>query len=254
MTYTTDGIILRRADYKDYDRMVTIMSPKLGRIDAIARGCRRPKSPLGSVSDVFCAGQFTINVTHERHSIVQCALSDSYYDLRADYERLLHGMYALSLADAATLPGESCEPIFFLLLKALAHLCYTDLPAALLTSAFEMRYMPLMGYQPQMERCVICGKALPDSARFDEARGGVVCEDCDPDQPLITRGARRIIWRAPQTDYTAVPRLVGHADWPLAARLYRPFVLRRIDRRLRVEPPPLPEDEDDNAIDSEDDT
>ena len=78
MLYTTDAIVLRRADYRDYDRMVTLFSPEHGRIDAIARGCRRPKSALVNAAEVFCEGQFTINITGERHSIVQCDLKDSY--------------------------------------------------------------------------------------------------------------------------------------------------------------------------------
>ena len=40
------ALVLRRADYSDYDRMVTLFSPERGRIDAIARGCRKTKSPL----------------------------------------------------------------------------------------------------------------------------------------------------------------------------------------------------------------
>ena len=244
MVYTTDAIVLRYADYRDVDRMVTLMSPTRGRIDAIARGCRRIKSPLASSVDLFAFGEYTINLANERHSIVQCALKDNYFDLRLDYDRLRHGMYLLSLADAATLPGQSCEDIFVLLLKALAHLSYSELPPALLTASFEMRFMALMGWRPQMERCLMCGRPLEDGALFDAEKGGVVCEEHDMDLPRITRGARRIIWRAPQTDYETVPRLMGHPDWPLAARLYRPFVLERVERRLPVEPPPLPTDED----------
>ncbi len=245
MLYTTDAIVLRRADYRDYDRMVTLFSPTHGRIDAIARGCRRPKSALVNATEVFCMGQFTINITADRHSITQCDIKDSYYDLRFDYDRLIHGMYYLSLADAAALPEQEAPGIFVLLLKALAHLTYSQLPPALLTASFEMRYMPLMGYLPQMERCVVCGREPdPSDVRFDEERGGVACGTCSPNAPRVSNGARRIIWRAAQTDYTAVPRLDGHPDWPEAARLYRPFVLRRIERRIKSDLPELPQGEE----------
>ena len=39
----TPALVIRRADYSDYDRMVTLFSPEHGRIDAIARGCRKQK-------------------------------------------------------------------------------------------------------------------------------------------------------------------------------------------------------------------
>ena len=128
-----------------------------------------------------------------------------------------------------------------LLLKALAHLTYSQLPAALLTASFEMRYMPLMGYLPQMERCVVCGREPePGDVRFDEERGGVACGACSSSAPRISNGARRIIWRAAQTDFNTVPKLDGHPDWPEAARLYRPFVTRRIERRIKSDMPALP--------------
>ena len=40
---TTNAIVLRRADYRENDRMLTLFSPTLGRIDALCRGCRRSK-------------------------------------------------------------------------------------------------------------------------------------------------------------------------------------------------------------------
>ena len=236
MLYTTDAIVLRHADYRDYDRMLTLFSPEYGRIDAIARGCRRPRSALVGASEVFCAGQYTINASGERHSVTQCEIKDSYYDLRLDYDRLMHGMYYLSLADAAALPSQAAPDIFFLLLKALAHLSYSELPAALLTACFEMRYMPLMGYLPVMDRCVLCGAPIDGDCRFDADRGGAVCLACKSSAPRLSNGARRIILRAAQTDYNLVGKLDGHPDWPEAARRYRPFVLSRIDRRIHIEP------------------
>ena len=42
-TITTRGIVLRYANYRDHDRMLTILSPQYGRLDVLSRGCRRPK-------------------------------------------------------------------------------------------------------------------------------------------------------------------------------------------------------------------
>ena len=52
----TNAVVLRRADYRENDRMLTLFSPTLGRVDALCRGCRRQKSPLMAASEVFCAG------------------------------------------------------------------------------------------------------------------------------------------------------------------------------------------------------
>lgn len=242
MLITTDAIVVRRAEYRDYDRMITLFSPTHGRIDALARGCRRPKSALMNVADLFCQGEYVLNVVDGRYSVVQCQLKQNFYELRLDVDKLTHASYCLSLADAAALPGQPAHDVFVLLLKALAFIAYSELPPALVTLSFEARYMALMGYLPQMNACVICGAKVDGDGRFDFERGGVVCPKCPSHAPQMTAGARRIILRAPQTRIDVIDKLMGHPDWPLAARLYRPFVADRIERRQKVNPP-LPDDE-----------
>ena len=66
---TIPGLVLRRADYSDYDRMVTLFSPEMGRVDAIARGCRRPKSPLVNAVEPFTSGEFQLYQHRERFSL-----------------------------------------------------------------------------------------------------------------------------------------------------------------------------------------
>ena len=35
---TTQGIVLRHADYREHDRMLTLLSPSMGRVEALCRG------------------------------------------------------------------------------------------------------------------------------------------------------------------------------------------------------------------------
>ena len=66
-SFTTPAIIIRRADYADYDRMITLFSPELGRVEAIARGCRRPKSPLVKAVEPFTSGVYQLYSHRERN-------------------------------------------------------------------------------------------------------------------------------------------------------------------------------------------
>ena len=157
---TGDAIVLRRAEYGDYDRMLTLFSPTHGRIDAIARGCRRTKSPLLAATELMAYGEYELSEHGGRWSVTRCTVRENFQEIRYDVDRLTHAGYCLSLCDAAALPGEPNQAVFVLLYKALAHLSYTQLPPALLSSAFEMRYMPLMGYLPVMDRCVLCGAPI----------------------------------------------------------------------------------------------
>ena len=102
---TTNAIVLRRADYRENDRMITLFSPTLGRIDALCRGCRRQKSPLMAASELFCAGEYVLYASRERTTVVSCQVTDTYYALRSDYEKLSHGCMRWNCA------RRRCSPI-----------------------------------------------------------------------------------------------------------------------------------------------
>lgn len=183
---TTNAIVLRRADYRENDRMLTLFSPNLGRIDALSRGCRRQKSPLMAASEVFCSGEYVLYQTGERTSVVSCAVSDTFYPLRADFDRLAHGMYALELCAAAVQPDQENERLFMLLLRSLAHLCYGETQPRRVSAVFLMGMTSLLGFRPQVGRCARCGRGIdlnigqPDApiGAFSGEAGGVLCPVC----------------------------------------------------------------------------
>ena len=74
----TPGLVIRRADYADYDRMVTLFTPDMGRVDCIARGCRRPKSPLVNAVEPFTSGEFQLYERRDRYTLELCQISENY--------------------------------------------------------------------------------------------------------------------------------------------------------------------------------
>ena len=213
----TPALVIRRADYSDYDRMVTLFCPEHGRIDAIARGCRKQKSALHNACEPFVSGEFQLYQRGERFAIEQCQITESFFDLRMDYDRLQHGAYWLHLLYAAVMPDVPMPDLFLITLRALAHLNYSELPPELLTMAFEMHFMAQLGYAPRMDVCLSC----PSSA------------------PRITNGARRILMKLPRTKYDQVRLLPEHPNWREAARIFRTYIDDRI--QMRKFAPPLPE-------------
>ena len=235
------ALVVRRSDYSDYDRMVTLFSPDLGRVDAIARGCRRPKSPLVNAVEPFTSGEYQLYERRGRFAIQQCDISESYYGLRSDYDRLRHGAYWLKLLDAAILPDTPARPLFIMTLRALAHLNWSDLPPELITMAFEMHFMALNGLAPRMDACIRCGRPIDGDARFDPDQGGAVCLDCPSGAAKISNGARRILMKCPRTQFDRFELLDGHPDWPEAAKHFRSYINLRMN--LGKFAPPLSEEE-----------
>lgn len=228
MRQITDAIVLRRADWRDYDRMATLLTPS-GRIDAVARGCRKPKSPLLAAAEPFTAGEYALFESKGRYTIEQFRATDTFYPLRMDYDRLTHGAYWLHLAEMQAMPDQDSSELFHLLLRALAHLAYSELSPVILTMAFELHYMRILGFAPRMDICVRCGKEIDSAAWFDAEGGGTACETCKRALPELTNGARRIMMRTPMVRFDNAAKLEGHPDLEEAAKFTRLFLARRMD-------------------------
>ena len=235
----TTAIVLRRSDYRDYDRMMTLLSPGYGRIDAVARGVKRPTSSLISATEMFCAGEYAFVTTKGGLTLKDCTIVESHYPIREDYDRLIHGCYLLNLILFAALPGERCDPLFELALRALAHLSYSALPPELITAMFEMHFAQMLGQSPMVSHCMHCGKPAEGlQTMFDARLGGVLCPECGrigAGLP-ITEGARRIMQKAPRARFETVELLEARAEWPEAAAHIRRFLVTRVDLRNHTPP------------------
>jgi len=56
----TEGIVLRYTNLGEADKILTILTRNNGKIKAIAKGCRKPKSSLLSSSEVFVFSEFVL--------------------------------------------------------------------------------------------------------------------------------------------------------------------------------------------------
>ncbi|MBR3927948.1 MAG: DNA repair protein RecO [Clostridia bacterium] len=226
---TTPAIVLRRADWRDYDRMVTLFTPEHGRIDAVVRGCRKPKSPLLNAAEPFCAGEYQLLRVKDRVTVTQARITNGFFELRSDYDRLLHGAFWLKLLSEVVVEDEPNEALFRMTLDALAYLTHSELPAPLLTAMFEMQLWRLTGFSPNVLECVVCRTPSDKTAlRFDAQKGGCVCAFCAPGAHSLSEAARRILMKAPRTPYSAVEKLAPREEWPEAACRIREFTLARV--------------------------
>ena len=108
-SYSIEGIVLRHADYRENDRMLTLLTPR-GRVDALSRGCKRPKSPLLPCSEVFTLGNYELLGSKNHCVITSCLLTDSFYPLRLDIDKLSCAAYMANVCEATVQPEEHGLP------------------------------------------------------------------------------------------------------------------------------------------------
>ena len=84
----TKGIILAQNNMGDNDKMVTLLTPDLGKIGCAAKGARRPKSALMAGTQFLCFGEFLIYKGVSSYSINSCEPIEIFYNIRLDVDKL----------------------------------------------------------------------------------------------------------------------------------------------------------------------
>lgn len=198
MAYTgTKAIVLRRADWRENDRILTLLTRERGRVDAVARGCRRPNNPLMPASELFVLGDYMLFKGRGHELVTSCQVEDSFYPLRNDFDKLSYAATLLRCAELAAQPEEPQPHLLILLSRSLSRLAYSGMDARMVTAAFLLHFASLAGYKPRLEHCAVCGGRIPEGepARLSFTAGGLVCCRCQrPDGEGVAVEADAVRW------------------------------------------------------------
>ena len=244
MTQTENtAIVLRHVNYRDNDRMVTLFSPSRGRIDAIIRNCRKPRSHNLNAGELFALGDYMLYESGGHMTVTSVHMIETFYALRQDYERLTCGTYLLSLTEAVVEPEQERQELFMLLLHTLSRLAFSDQPWRPLLAGFLLHFAACEGFKPRLNHCVFCGRRLGEEGPFffDPEEGGLCCAECyETRQKTARPGAKKQDRLTPQQVRWMREALTkGSAAWLDTPESYAPFstlrryVEGRLGRRIR---------------------
>lgn len=179
------AVVTRAVNYRDHDRVLTLVTRTRGRLTVTAHGCRKPQSRLMPCVQPFCYGEYELGERGGRHYVRACELRENFYALRLDPQVLTAASMACVAAEEFANPEEDNARHFALLLYTLDALCQPgcDVPGVLVF--FFLKLFTFSGYRPQADACVHCGNT-EHLVRYDAQEGGAVCTTCAP-QALTAR-------------------------------------------------------------------
>ncbi|WP_130806638.1 DNA repair protein RecO [Senegalia massiliensis] len=177
MLFKVQGIVLKAINFNDWDKILTIYTKQHGKIQAIAKGVRRPKSKNISSTQVFSLSEFILYKGKKLYNLNQSETIKSYYPLRDNLEKLSYASYILELTNAGLIEEETNTKIFELLLKTL-DIIVEEEKYDQITRAFELKFISYLGYRPHLINCVNCHKDLDNNIRFSVINSGALCNEC----------------------------------------------------------------------------
>lgn len=173
----TKGIIIAEKIMSDFDKMLTILTPNMGKIECVAKGSRRPKSLLMAGTQFLCFGEYMLYKGGENYSMNSCETIELFYNIRTDLDKLKYAVYITKIINDVTTENQNNYKILQLYLNTLYVISNTDKDLDFVTSIFRLRLLSIIGYRPEIEECKVC-KEKQNLTKFSIKDNGFKCTAC----------------------------------------------------------------------------
>lgn len=183
LLYQTTGIVLSRRDHKEVDRWYSVYTPDKGKVEFLARGGHKPLAKL--TPHLEMAAVVDLLLVHGRayQTVAGVERRQAFVNIYEDLSKLVLAQNGLHLVDIGTRADETDPHIYDLLLNWLDFLNTNVLisreRAGFLLGAFSLKLLALVGYRPELSRCLGCRQTIaPGAYQWHGLKGGVVCTSC----------------------------------------------------------------------------
>jgi DNA repair protein RecO (recombination protein O) len=198
-SFRVEAVVLRHSDWGEADRLLTLYTLEMGKVRALAKGARKPRSRKAGHLEPFTRAALQLARGREILLVTQADTLDAYTVFRDDLLLTTYAAYVVELLDRFTYEEGENRALYKLLVSTLARLGNRDSSSGLLYSPdlvmryYEMRLLDLLGFRPQLFQCAGCGEEIqPQDQYFSAEAGGVLCPNCGPQNA----GARHISLQA----------------------------------------------------------
>ncbi len=171
-------MVLRRRQLGEADRILTLFTLERGKVDAVAKGVRRPRSHLGGRVELFNECDFLMHRGRSLDVIVSAEIFRAPWSRLVKPERYAVAAVVAELIDAFCEPDLALPEVYELLGGVIDAIAAATTPRTLLPR-FSLRLLEMLGLAPPLRTCVRCGGPLPSGPVWlDAASGGVVDGAC----------------------------------------------------------------------------
>lgn len=172
----TRGIVIREVSIGEADKIITIFSRNRGRISALARGGKRPKSKLAAASQLMCYGEYMLYSGKELYTVNSCEVIEPFYEIRNDMVKLTYAAHFMDIVFEIAQENLPAPKLLQLLLNSLHMLSKTEKQPALISRIFELRALVTAGYAPHVRHCMNCGQEAEKYYSFSFEKCGLLCD------------------------------------------------------------------------------
>ncbi|MBU8905673.1 DNA repair protein RecO [Desertibacillus haloalkaliphilus] len=185
MLQKAEAIVIRTTNYGESHSILTLYTREFGKVGVMARGAKKPKSRLASISQLFIYGSYLFHKSPGLSTLNQGEIIHSFRTIREDLTRASYASYVVELIDRLTDERQRNPYLFELLWQTLQYMD-EGVDPEILTRVFEVKMLIVAGIRPQLDCCASCGQTEGDFA-FSIKEAGFICHRCFHKDPYVMK-------------------------------------------------------------------
>ena len=150
----------------------------MGKVTVIAKGAKKSKSKLFSLTLPLCYGEFSVFKGRNMYTLSEGKIKASFQGLLNNLEKLTYSSYLCELIDICMQDEESNRDLYKEFVTCLYLLNTDAIDYELLVRSFELKLLKATGYGLAFDNCIFCKKKINTSNYISLSYFGGVCEVC----------------------------------------------------------------------------
>ena len=180
--FKTDAVLLRKVEYGDHDLIITFMTRDRGKTTVMAKNAKKSVKRFSGALDLFSLNNIQCTFPKKNKdalvTLAQTDLENGFANIRYDIFKTAYASYWVEMTHLWLEEGRAQPRLYALLVFALDMLNRSDMPKEVLSLLFQIRFMSISGFTPNMHCCEGCNTLLDNiplqTLFFDFQEGKIV--------------------------------------------------------------------------------
>lgn len=173
----TEGVVLKKMNIGEADKILTIFTLDYGKIKVMAKGIRKIKSKLAGSLEQFMLLDLRLVEGKTFFIPTDVVIIDELSNIHINLKNIAKCFYVAEIIDKLFEENQS-HPEAFVLLKDILRLINHSEKEIVLRIA-ELKLIESAGFKPELDSCVHCKELISAGENYwDDVEGGLICANC----------------------------------------------------------------------------
>ncbi len=199
-----EGIIIGEKPYGESSKILKVITKDYGVIGLLAKGAKRMKSNLRSVSERFCYAIFQISYKEDKLStLISADVINPLKNIKSDIEKVSY-LNFISELTSQVMKQSNNNKIYDIYISSILKI-ENDFDPMVITNILELKYLEFLGVAPKLDGCVLCdNKNVVTISAF---KGGFVCKNHNENDYIVSEKTIKIIRMLKYVDISKISKL-----------------------------------------------